>query len=270
MLPDGYAHINSFIENNTNGKIKNLLSTSDIDKDTSIVLVNALHFLRPWNFNKGQIAFSDDKVYKAFKSNEYSVRDVKEDGDIDVLRLRYTKTPEEMAYSGNLHDYSMYIICDSDNSEVEGVNDFVKGLSTEDFKKLLDFDNYAGLSEYAEVDFVVPNFRAEFKDSLKQTLIDLGMTEGLDCDTLDMTDISENIVRIGDVIHGAFIETDEKGTEAAASTAVTMVKNDSFRIEDPKNVKHVVADTPYMFIVQDDTADVILFMGYIKEPAELQ
>ena len=49
-----------------------------------------------------------------------------------------------------------------------------------------------------------------------------------------------------------------------------MVKNDSFRIEDPKNVKHVVADTPYMFIVQDDTADVILFMGYIKEPAELQ
>lgn len=269
MLPDGYAHINQYVSENTNNRINDLLKPTDIDKDTSLVLVNALHFLKSWEFDKGQINFGkDEKLYKGFKDDEFWVGNIKEREDIDVVKLRYTKTPEEMAYSGILHEYSMYLICDSDNSEEYKVESFVDSLSYDELRDLLDFENYEGLSDYDSATFIAPNFEAEYKKSIIKTLVELGMVEGLANETADMSMISNDVTKISDVIHGAYIKTDENGTEAAASTAVSIMKNMAMAIEDQGKVKNVVVDSPFMFIVKDDTSNMILFMGYIEEPSD--
>lgn len=269
MMPDGYSYINKYVEDNTNGKIQDLLKSTDIDETTSLVLVNAMHFLKSWDYDKGQINFGDDDIwYKAFKKDDFSIYFVKEDGDIDIVKLQYTGDPEEMAYSGNTHKYSMYLICDSDLSEKNNVIKYMDSMNYDKLNELLDFEDYTGLEGYDSADFIAPNFEVEYKESLFNLLVELGMTSGLLEETTDFEIISKDITKISDVIHGAYVKTDEKGTEAAASTAITMMKNMAVGFDVDEKIKHIVVDSPFSFIIKDDTADVILFMGNVVEPSD--
>ena len=68
---------------------------------------------------------------------------------------------------------------------------------------------------------------------------------------------------IGDVLHKAFVKINEEGTEAAASTAVIMMKATSFN---PEETFTFTADHPYLFIIQDNASGTILFLGSITNP----
>jgi serpin B len=71
----------------------------------------------------------------------------------------------------------------------------------------------------------------------------------------------EGGIWISDVFHKAFIEVNEEGTEAAAATAVVMMKAAILHIE-------FRADHPFIFIIKDNRSGSILFMGRVMNPAE--
>lgn len=74
--------------------------------------------------------------------------------------------------------------------------------------------------------------------------------------------IEEEPIWIDDVLHKAFIRVDEKGTEAAAATAIVMVRS-SAGVTD---VRKFTADRPFLFFIQDTETETVLFMGRVLEP----
>lgn len=265
-----YKHINKYIADNTNNKITDLLSESSVTEDTSLVLVNALHFLKGWDYKEREVWWMPTKSsYEAF-GDELDFSNIKEPNkDIDVLRLIYDskeKNEDGNTLGRDKHKYSMYIICKSTNSQ-SNVDEFFESLSGKEFSDLLDFSAYKGLKGYDEGSFRIPSFETKNQLSIKDSLKNLGLTECFNEFTTDFKKLGK--VYISDVLHGSYVKTDRKGTEAAASTAITMTEmasEESFT--KPKKQKSVVANDTFIFVIKDDTANNILFMGRIVEPSE--
>jgi serpin B len=112
-----------------------------------------------------------------------------------------------------------------------------------------------------------PKFRIEKGYSLPGTLASMGMptafTGAADFSGMDGT---KNLY-VGDVIHKAFVNVDEKGTEAAAATAVVM-KVSAILHEKPVPVFR--ADHPFLFLIQDNDTGAILFAGRVTNPGGTQ
>ena len=110
-----------------------------------------------------------------------------------------------------------------------------------------------------------PKFTLETKYSLPDTLMVMGMptafTGNADFSGMDGT----KDLLISDVIHQAFVDVNEEGTEAAAATAVVMWGGKSAAVENPVPVFR--ADHPFIFFIQDDETGTILFMGRVVDPS---
>lgn len=252
--PDKAAKkINDFVSETTNGKINNFISKDQINESTSMFMVNALYFNKEWDFQSGNIKWKDGKYYKAFCDYDYSLKNIKEteDKDIDILRLNY----------GNESNYAMTIITKSTNAKENKVDDFFENLQPGELQSILDFTNYSGLKEYDTCDFYVPNFEFSNKYSLMDELEELGMSApfsgGFD---------ALGPVSVSDVIHAAYIKTNEKGTEAAAATGIGLEMMSAET--KPKKVKTVIADDTFIFIISDTDTDTVLFMGRVVTPSE--
>jgi serpin B len=262
MEDDPVQKINGYVADETKDKIVNLLPKESISEDTMLVLVNALYFNKSWSFDDDFIWWQDDKRYSAFSSEDYPIQNVKEANEnIDVLRLVYDADKNSPLES---HTYSMYIICDSSDSKTHNVDDFLENISSEEFENLLNFNDYAGLKDYDKVSCTVPNFTINCTDSISSKLSNLGLGS--------MFKKSDDFSKIGplyinDVFHGAYINVNSTGTEAAAATAITMYELAS-RVETVEKIKYVQADSDFVFVLKDDTANNILFMGRVTQPTE--
>lgn len=244
-------YINDFIAKNTNNKIIDLLTEDSISDGTLFVIVNAIYLSKSWEFKPNRILWREHIMKEAF-SGDLSVKNVKEHGDIDILRIPYDR------YSGE-HQYSMYIFCDSAKSKSEKVMDFINTVDDRTFYSLLNFKDYKGLPDYDEVYFVVPNFEFKFKESLKKYLQLLGLNFVFESSKNPLSKLSEDLC-IDNVVHGAYIKTDSEGTKVAAATSTAGLFYACMKIE-----KDVVADSPFVFVIKDDTYNEILFMGSVCE-----
>ncbi len=110
-----------------------------------------------------------------------------------------------------------------------------------------------------------PKFTLDTKYSLPDTLMVMGMptafTGNADFSGMD----GAKDLFIGDVIHQAFVDVNEEGTEAAAATGVVMILAAAPGTEKPVPVFR--ADHPFIFFVQDDETGTILFMGRVVNPS---
>jgi serpin B len=113
-----------------------------------------------------------------------------------------------------------------------------------------------------EVQIAIPKFSFESQFNLKETLIMLGMKESFSnfADFSGMTDAND--LKIDEVIHKAFIEVNESGTEAAAATAVIMILKSALGTETIK----FTADHPFIYLINDKTTGGIVFMGRLVNP----
>ena len=113
--------------------------------------------------------------------------------------------------------------------------------------------------ESKPVSVFLPRFKLEKELSLIKFLQALGMTAAFDGDSADFSGIANLPLFITHIIHKAFVEVNEEGTEAAAATAVVM---------DEKAVVAPVfrADRPFLFLIRDVNSGSILFMGKMADP----
>jgi len=113
-----------------------------------------------------------------------------------------------------------------------------------------------------KVDVSIPRFKFEAELSLGEYLQQLGMTDAFSDNLADFSGISDTFLYITHVLHKAFIEVNEEGTEAAAATAVVMGTK-SIRLDLPKVF---MADRPFVFLIRDVRTGSILFMGRLSDP----
>ena len=118
----------------------------------------------------------------------------------------------------------------------------------------------------------IPKFKFEIKYFMAEALKEMGMPTAFNGDLADFTGMwnrqgNENLY-ISKVIHQTFIEVEESGTEAAAATAVIMIKATSAGPGEEEQPKTFTADHPFIFIIQQKDSGNILFMGRMNDPTK--
>ena len=242
--------INSWVENKTEDRIQDLLAPGTITPGTKLVLTNAVYFKGSWatQFNSSLTSQDDfttspgtvENVSMMHSTDEYSYM---ENDQLQML---------EIPYSGNL---SMLILLprSEDPSALESS---------------LNMDNLdawkAGLQKQ-EVQVSIPKFKFETEYQMGDTLKDMGMAQAFS-DSADFSLMTGSKgLKIDQVVHKAFVQVDENGTEAAAATAVVMVATAVEQNPQP-SMPVFRADHPFIFIIQQQDTGNILFMGRVSVP----
>ena len=246
--------INNWVEDKTNDKIKDLIPSGMIDSMTRLVLTNAVYFKGEWvkQFNKDDTLERDfttdsNDVVKAFMMQRTDDESIYNYGENNILQIL------EMPYSGD--DLSMLIILPKDNN----LEDVEKSFTT---NKLSDWKDE--LKEQ-RVNVFLPRFKFETKYSMAEDLAEMGMPTAFgNADFSGMTGKMD--LAISQVIHQAFVEVNEEGTEVAAATAVIM-KEESAGPNGPI-IPVFNANHPFIFIIQQKETGNILFMGRVSNPQD--
>jgi len=143
----------------------------------------------------------------------------------------------------------------------------VDGLA--DLETKLTADNYRNwTARLASQNVVVtlPRFKTTSQFQLAHTLQALGMRSAYDPQTADFSGMTESKdLFISAVIHKAFVDVNEEGTEAAAATGVVMVRSAAIRPMKPVIFR---ADHPFVFLIRDNRSGIILFLGRVVDPTK--
>lgn len=243
--------INQWAEDKTQKRIKDLVSPGILGADTRMVLANAIHLKASWAERFPEAATEDAPFFVAPGRSVTTPRMRK------TADLAYSETPEaqvvEIPYRGD--DTGMLVVLPK---EKDGLDALVRSFSGEKLRSWT-----TGLRARA-VSVELPRFTFTWRLELRAMLEKLGMTDAFDANKADFTGIAtDKSLFIGAVLHKAFVAVDEKGTEAAAATAVEM-EYSSVRV--PAKPIPFVADHPFLFLLRHEKTGTILFLGQVVDP----
>ena len=244
---DSRVTINSWVSDQTEGRIRDLIPQGLIDAMTRLVLTNAIYFNAAW-----QYPFKKDMT----KELPFYLLD---GGKVTVPMMKQTESfgyatgdgyqAVELPYDGG--ELSMIIL-------LPEAGEFKK------FERSLDVqrvDAIIGGLQSKEVILTMPKFEFESEFGLKGALSALGMPVAFTADA-DFSGMTGNRdLLISEVVHKAFVSVDEAGTEAAAATAVVMRLTAA-----PETPVEVTVDRPFIFLIRDIQTNSILFVGRVLNP----
>ena len=243
------ALINDWIEENTGGKIKDLIKENDIDSALAMILTNAIYFKGLWA-NQFDIENTADRDFELSDSSTVSVSTMSlSDDDINWNYMENDNLKMlELPYKGD--KLSMYILLPIENNIT----------ALEEMLTFENFNNWKDSLYETQLDILLPKFKLETEYSLKQNLESMGMAIPFTSDA-DFSGMNGgHDLFLQKVRHKAFIEIDEEGTEAAAATSAHMALT-ATPIFNEFNCDH-----PFIFLIQHQDTDVIIFMGKIGNP----
>lgn len=247
-------NINNWVEKNTQGKIKDLLTQDAVDSMTRLVLVNAIYFKGNWNKQFQESATRDAK----FNLNKNQSKPVKMMYQKTKFPLTYIPEANcqilEMPYKGK--ELSMLIFLPNE------MEDSSTGL--EKMEKELTYDNFVewtrpDMMDEIEVQVGLPRFKMEEKYDMKEVLMSMGMVDAFTMSDFSGMSPANNLV-LSKVIHKAFVEVNEEGTEAAAASGAVMMLRCALR---PVSF---IADHPFLFFIRHNPSMSILFAGRYCSP----
>lgn len=248
--PEGSRErINKWVESKTKEKIKDLLPKGTITSLTRLVLTNAIYFKGLWvsPFDKGLTKEEDFKI-----TTDKSVK-VLMMSHSQAQSFNYAETEDmqilEMPYEDE--DISMLVLLPKGDS----LDKLEKNLTPENLKK------WCGMLKREEVRVYFPRFKLERKYSMVDDLRKLGMPSAFDAGRADFSGLTgKRDLFVTEVMHKAFVEVNEEGTEAAAATGIVLG-----RTALPRRFVFR-ADHPFIFIIQDRKKGNILFLGRLYNP----
>jgi len=239
--------INGWVEKQTKNKIKDLMKPGTLDRNTRLVLTNAIYFKGDWasQFKKDQTRpadffLADGKTVKTpMMSQEGQFRHAHARG-MQIL---------EMPYVGN--ELSMVILLPARGRDISYVE---RQLTPEKMKGWLK-----GLRSQ-KVQVSLPRFKMTCEFSLKRELAALGLelafTPKANFSGMD----GKRELYLSDMVHKAFVDVNEKGTEAAAATGVIV------RTLSIERITEFRADRPFVFLIRDRKSGSVLFLGRVMNP----
>ena len=273
------ARINQWVAEQTNGKITEIIGEGSITDQTRMILLNAIHFQGQWAdpFNTeltkdvdfqladgGKVSATTMHAYKS-ESVWYGAFNADGSDFESFTRFNDFSNPGEggfhvlsIPYRGG--DTSMMVIAPQDPGNLAGVETLLSTDAINAWSDQLEGD--------IKVNIALPKFKMETDSDLKPLLKNLGMTDAFIDGKADLTDISaspsdHDRLYIEKVVQKAYVDVNEKGTEAAATTGVWahvgIDKVADFR-----------ADRPFLFLIRDNRTGTILFMGRVTDPSSLK
>ncbi len=244
---DARKTINSWVEEKTRDRIKDLIKPGVLNSMTRLVLTNAIYF-------KGDWARQFDE--KATRDAPFWLTQEKK-ADVPMMfhraRFKYAEMDSlqclELPYVGE--ELSMVVLLPKERT---GLGKLEASLNRENLER------WVGRMHRMKVSVHLPKFKLTRQFQLGGTLKAMGMTDAFS-DRADFSGMNgKRDLFISAVIHKAFVEVNEEGTEAAAATAV-VIQVTSIQ---PETVFR--ADHPFIFLIRDTRSGAILFMGRVSDP----
>ncbi len=237
--------INDWVSDQTNARVKDLLPPGSVSESTRLVLTNAIYFKAPWllpfeakDTSTGSFTPLVGTPTSVPMMHKAAALAYARAGDFQAVQLPYNGAQLAM----------LLIVPDAGRFAA--------------FEGELDAPLYQGILEALEthdVRLALPKFQFDSTLSLSEPLAALGMRDAFDPNAADFSGIDgAQDLSISDVLHKAFISVDEKGTEAAAATAVVMVGTGM-----PGSPVTLTIDRPFFFVIRDIPTGAILFVGRV-------
>ncbi|NXK79982.1 SPB10 protein, partial [Amazona guildingii] len=257
-LEQSRKEINTWVEKQTEGKIKNLLGPRDVATSTKMILVNAVYFKAEW-----EVKFPEDNtVLQPFRLSKNKTKPVKmmcvrntfpvlimETLNFKMIELPYVK-----------HELSMFILLPDDIKDATtGLEQLERELT---YEKLSEWTDSKKMTETL-VDLYLPKFTLEEKYDLGDYLDSMGMHSAFSSNADFSGMAQKGDVLISKILHKSFVAVDEKGTEAAAATVTTILTSSAFG-----HVLKFKADHPFHFFIRHNKSKSILFFGRFCSPLE--
>lgn len=243
--PKTVESINSWVKKNTDGMIPKIIEKAD--RYAVMMLVNAIAFDAKWEtpYKRSDIekleftSYSGSKKETDFMCSTENVY-LKDGGTVGFMKPYKNG---RLAFAALLPD------------ENTGIDDYVASLSGDKLMKI-----FSSAKRGNEVNVKMPKFRAEYSAQLIDTLKKMGVKDAFDSKTADFSSLIENRdAYIATVVHKTFIEVDENGTRAAAST---LVGADTMSLMEPYSV---CLNRPFVYMIVDTETNLPLFIGVQTE-----
>lgn len=249
--------INKWVSSKTNDKIPELFGKGTLDQSTRLVLTNAIYFKGKWEtpFEKEMTQEKDFSTtqakVKAQMMNRQSHFSYAETGDYQAIEIPYEN-----------NDLSMVVV-------------LPKPGKMDTAEALLTTGGISGIKQTMTsqlVNLYIPKFKFDTSYNMNDTLSQMGMSTAFNPDKADFTGMydrsktnGENLY-IGIVIHKAYVDVNEEGTEAAAATGVGVFATTA--VMEPETPKEFNADHPFIFAIVHNQTGAILFLGKVNDPTK--
>jgi serpin B len=244
------SQINRWTEEQTREKIKDLLAAGSLDAQTRMVLTSAIYFYGKWQdpFVTARTQPAPFTLPAGATTQANFMNQTSEFG--------YTETPSaqilEMRYSGTGMAFDVLL-----PTNLAGLPSLEKSLTLE------NLTGWLGHLTTRHVQVSLPKFRTESQFSLRKALSAMGMPTSF-TGKADFSGIDrQRSLAISEVVHKAFVDVSEQGTEAAAATGIAMTAT-AMRMPEPPVVFR--ADHPFLFLIRDTRTGVVLFIGRLMNP----
>ena len=251
--------INKWVADQTRDRIRDLIPGGALDKTTRLVLANALYLKAPWASEFSQNATQPEPFF------------VHGGAPVDVPMMR--KTDKHFGYAR--HEGFTVVSLPYAGDDLQFVvllPDEIDGLRKLESKLTADVLAGCAKLEKRDVDLHLPKFKLEPPTiTLAEKFKALGMKTAFDKPqgSANFDKIAprtpKDYLYISQIFHKTFIAVDEKGTEAAAATAVAMMAGTAFRSPPPPPIE-VKIDRPFIYAIQHVPSGVCLFLGRVTDP----
>jgi serpin B len=251
--------INVWVEDRTNQRIKDLIPPDGINDETRLVLVNAIFLKAPWHQPFAATA-TKPAPFRAAGGEQVDVPTMRQQASFGYAHEDGITTVT-IPYSGGELQFLVLL----PDPEVD--------LTVIESKLTPETLAWSGNAPPRDVILFLPKFRVEPPLlKLSASLKALGMPTAFDeprgsanFDRMAPRQPNEYLY-VSEAFHKTFLSLDEKGTEAAAATAVSMARATSVIIEKPKPIE-VRVDRPFLFAVQHRSSGACLFLGRLNRVA---
>ena len=242
--------INAWVEKKTRNKIKNLIPKGVLNRLTRLVLTNAIYFKGNWasRFKKDR---TKDAPFTLAGGEKVNIPMMNQTADFNYMETEDFQGLE-LPYVDN--ELSMIILLPK---QVDGLTEFEKTLT------LKNLSQWLAKLRKRKVIVSVPKFKMTSQFRLAEVLKSMGMTDAFVPDVADFSGMNgRRNLFISAVIHKAYVDVNEEGTEAAAATAVVV----GITSVGPRTIPVFRADHPFLFLIRDNRSGSILFIGRVTNP----
>ena len=265
--------INSWVEQQTENKIKDLIAPGVLKPETRLVLTNAIYFKGDWQtpFDKTR---TGDEYFSVILTQPQSVTAAIHPILVPMMHrmddFNYLAGDGfqalEIPYKGK--DLSMVLFLPH---AADGLPAFEASLTAANMQQWL-----SQLRPASSVHLTLPKFKLAAEVGLRETLMAMGMREAFDPRLADFSGIASRQLMQGEgnlyvsaVIHKAYADANEEGTEAAAATAALVFEPTSAVVSlSQPPILIFCANHPFLFLIRDNRSGGILFMGRVTDPSK--
>jgi len=243
--------INNWIEEKTEDKIQNMLSS--LNEETVLVLVNAIYFLGTWQYEFDK-ELTEVGYFTGLNNKEISCSFMQS----GKIKTKYIADSEKqvVAIPYGEGNFEMVIYMPENSDQIATI---LSNLSSN------GLDNLLANATEDSVTVYLPKFKIETQTfSLSSALQNMGMKQAFTSDADFSNIFGKSNIYISDILHKAYIDVNEEGTEAAAATVILV----DYALGGGGEVSPVIyLNKPFLFFIRESTTSQILFAGKLITPA---